>query len=174
MRWIVVAILCLGIARKSYADGELFLLRDAIIKMASTPEWKPKQFRGEVGKIRAQELARFFWDEAHDAGQDPFLVAAIAANESNFRMSVQGKHGEVGMMQILPKYSKFLRCESISKLETDTRANLRCALKEFQYWQVKCGLEVEKWLSAWNTGYCDSTKGKQYVKRVLGKLGKAE
>lgn len=51
---------------------------------------------------QAQAIARY----SHEAGVDPYLVAAVINVESGFRADVVSSAGAVGLMQLLPSTAK--------------------------------------------------------------------
>lgn len=50
----------------------------------------------------AQEVADLIWREAERYGIDPWLAAALAAVESNFRANAYSQKGAIGMFQVMP------------------------------------------------------------------------
>jgi soluble lytic murein transglycosylase-like protein len=119
------------------------------------PHWKSDQARE-----RAHEYASIIVEESAtgDTGQrevDPFLVVAIIFRESSFRAGVKGKHGEVGLMQVMPLGTL---TRSITKDSgTDVRANIRAGVGHLRYWQDECGDDMLTWVSAYNAGKCTKT-----------------
>jgi len=61
-------------------------------------------------KYRAQSdlVARTIIQEAKRNNLDPLFLMAVIQTESGFNPEVRGRHGEIGLMQILPKTSLWL------------------------------------------------------------------
>ena len=74
-----------------------------------------------------------YWDliEKHSAAHelDPYLVAALMAQESSFVADVKSSAGAVGLMQLMPatarQYARRLKLTYSARLLTDPEANVR-------------------------------------------------
>lgn len=70
--------------------------------------------------------------EAIKAGFNPSIALAVAHIESNYRTHVMGTHGEIGLMQIRPEYSKISGADLL-----DPRKNAREGIRQLKKLQVK-------------------------------------
>lgn len=137
-----------------------------------------------------------FWDQIREQaavnGLDPYLVAALVAQESTFAASVRSAANAYGLMQLLPStarsYARKLKLPYSSRLLTDPTANLRMGtayladkIREFgdlhlalasynageravRRWQSeRPGLEIDEFID--DIPYPE-TQG--YVKKILG------
>ncbi len=67
----------------------------------------PKQY-----KNRAFEIARAVIIEANHHMMDPFFLLAVIKTESSFRVKARGRHGEVGLMQIMPQTARWIAAQA--------------------------------------------------------------
>ncbi len=133
------------------------------------PHWT-----SDRSKDKAKKYATIIVEESQAARPqvDPFLVAAIAFKESSFRAKVEGKRGEVGLMQIMPR-SELTR--SITRLKKKdlvaARANIRVGIGHLNYWRSRCGEDRQDvWLSAYNSGECKRSDYAKRIRRVYCKI----
>lgn len=77
---------------------------------------------------------------------DPHLVQAIIETESNFNIKAVGRsHGEVGLMQLRPKY--------FPKAKFDVETNIREGVKYLAYVQKICQSRYgDAWFVCYNVG----------------------
>jgi soluble lytic murein transglycosylase len=54
------------------------------------------------------DIARAVISEANHHKMDPMLILAVITTESSFNVTAKGRHGEIGLMQILPATAKWL------------------------------------------------------------------
>lgn len=85
---------------------------------------------------------------AHDMGEDPLLLLAIAKVESSFNPKARGKIGEIGLFQIRPEYHPILP-------EMNVREQTHLAIRLLQALKVECG---KKFLQCWNMGAARTTQ----------------
>ena len=137
--------------------------------LSLVPHWT-----SDKSKERAHKFAAIIVEESEAVQPkiDPFLVTAIAFKESSFRHKVKGARGEVGLMQILPKGALTRTIERTTKKQLmDVRANVRMGVGHLSYWQKRCGPDnMDKWLSAYNTGRCKKTTYAKRIRRVYCKI----
>ena len=130
------------------------------------PLWKT-----DNAQQRAEKYATIIVEEALAVQPevDPFVVTAIIFRESSFRAKVEGKRGEVGLMQIMPRGTL---TRSITKADlTDARPNIRVGVGHLQYWQEECGPDdMEVWLSAYNSGKCKRNGYGRRVRRLYCRI----
>ena len=116
-------------------------------------------WNSDAEKERAARYATIVVEEsgAVQPEIDPFLVVAIIYRESSFRPNVEGKRGEVGLMQIFP-YGALVRTinKGVTKEDlADARTNVRVGVSHLLFWQNECGTDdMTVWLSAYNSGRC--------------------
>jgi soluble lytic murein transglycosylase-like protein len=137
--------------------------------LSLVPHWT-----SDAAKERAKNYAQIIVEEsgAVQPKIDPFLVTAIAFKESSFRAKVHGKRGEVGLMQILPKGALTRTITRTTKKQLlDARSNIRVGIGHLNYWQNRCGPDnMDRWLSAYNSGRCKKTKYAKRIRRVYCKI----
>lgn len=98
-------------------------------------------------------------------GIDPFLAMSVARVESNFKMSKIGRHGEVGIFQLRPKFFK----KDLQQL----KVNISEGIKHLAYAKRYCGHKDDNtWLVCYNAGVEGGTKIKHpkqfsYYKKVM-------
>ncbi len=143
------------------------LIAAVIVAILSlVPHWK-----SDKAHIRAEKYATIIVEESQAVQPpiDPFLITAIIFKESSFRAKIEGKKGEVGLMQVMPRGTL---TRSISKQSrTDVRANIRVGVGHLHYWQERCGADdMDLWLSAYNLGRCKRTKYAKRVRRLYCKI----
>lgn len=96
------------------------------------------QFMAAGGEKLPDELLRIifplaYWDEirrnAADRGLDPYVVAALIAQESTFVPDIRSAANAVGLMPLVPstarQYARRMRVRYSSKLLTDPASNLQ-------------------------------------------------
>lgn len=119
---------------------------------------------------RAQALAAVLLAEALAAGVDPALAGAVAAHESAYRQSAIGRHGELGVMQVLPTGRALRWCRPELADLGALRPNVRCGLKLLRRALAVCRDDWGAALTHYNGGRCASSG---YATRVLGRLARA-
>lgn len=60
----------------------------------------------------AFEVARAVINEANHHHMDPMFLLAVITHESKFNIKARGGHGEIGLMQILPRTGKWLAAQA--------------------------------------------------------------
>lgn len=70
---------------------------------------------------KAAAIARTILIEAHKNKLDPFFLVAVILTESSFNPDARGGHGELGLMQILPKTGAWLAKTTGFKGKVDLR-----------------------------------------------------
>jgi soluble lytic murein transglycosylase len=99
------------------------------------------QFMASGGELLPREVLTHifpldYWDliqkNAHEHGLDPFLVAALMAQESTFVPAIRSSAGAVGLMQLMPgtarPYARRFGLTYSSSLLTDPEANVRMGI----------------------------------------------
>lgn len=92
---------------------------------------------------------------------DPDLILAVIEVESNFNPRVTGKHGEVGLMQLMPKH--------FPTAQFDIQNNIQSGTAHLAYVRERCPSQLElTWLICFNQGILRTPKyprrHKYYVK----------
>src|SRR5206468_2508407 len=57
---------------------------------------------------RAYEIAQVLIEEANKYRLDPVFLLAVIKTESHFNPKARGHHGDVGLMQVLPKTGQWI------------------------------------------------------------------
>lgn len=63
----------------------------------------PKKWKNQAGAIATAILS-----ESRKYGFDPIFLMAVIENESSFNPGAMGAHGEIGLLQILPKTGEWI------------------------------------------------------------------
>lgn len=77
-------------------DQREFIL--ATVKRSLASEYQPRAF----------EIAHAVIAEANHHHMDPLFLLAVITTESKFNVKARGTHGEIGLMQVLPKTATWL------------------------------------------------------------------
>ncbi len=115
-------------------------------------------FGGDVYSWRAIEVAPTIWHEATRAGEDPYLVAAMAWVESRWHARAISHTDDCGLMQINRRWSKH-SCQALLRLGTNTRA----AMGSIKYWRGRFG---DDWLCHYNSGNKCYRRSRAYAAKV--------
>ncbi len=98
--------------------------------------------------------------ESQRHGIDPLLVAAIIKVESNWNVNAIGSSGEVGLMQLLPKYHT---------AESDPVKNVKEGISYLAYLRKNCPSK-DAWIVCFNNGVSRNPKHPKlnvYYKKVI-------
>jgi soluble lytic murein transglycosylase-like protein len=83
---------------------------------------------------------------------DPIVTLSVIQRESNFNSNSIGMHGEVGLMQLLPKYFDY------KGLKTN-EVNIRLGVKHLSMMQKNCKHQQDlTWLVCYNRGLVGGAK----------------
>jgi soluble lytic murein transglycosylase-like protein len=102
------------------------------------------------------------------AGLDPMLVLSVIKVESNFNSKAVGPRGEVGLMQLMPKYFKAKR-----KKLFDPKTNVRLGIEHLARAKAQCRHQEEHtWLVCYNLGVAGGSRLKRpqqwsYYRKVM-------
>lgn len=121
-------------AVSSHAREESLFLKMLILKPA-------------LDQTLARRIARSVQEECMLFGQDPNLVLAIMANESDFNPNIVSNVGAVGLMQVMPHWKKVLNLQELNDPEVSIHAGIQ--ILAF-YQQMYRDLELA--LTAYNRG----------------------
>lgn len=130
-------------------------------------------------KARAFEIARAVIVEANHHAMDPLFLLAVIKTESKFDLRVRGRHGEIGLMQVLPKTAEWLAVQaglgSSGKLNLeDPVTNIRIGATYFAHLRRSFKGQVFRYVGAYNMGAANVRRlvaariePKEYASRVL-------
>jgi soluble lytic murein transglycosylase-like protein len=110
---------------------------------------------------RGCRMAQDFIDSAALFQQDPYVLAAIAWQESNFTPMTIGSSGECGTMQVLPRYSRFT-CKQMQEGK-----GVEAGARALNGWGS--AKNVERALYRYNCGYRQLGRCSHYSREVLRK-----
>lgn len=122
-----------------------------------------------VGKEAAERgcsMAPQFVESAERHNQDPYLLAAIAWKESGFDPQKVGSSGECGVMQVLPRYSRFT-CKQMQAAD-----GIEAGARALEGW--KGSGSWARALYRYNCGYKTLDRCGRYSREVLGKTKKLQ
>lgn len=122
---------------------------------------------GRSFHARLERVAPVLLEVAAAARMDPLLVGAVIWRESAFDQGAVGRHGELGVMQLLPRGWARAVCTDLLNRLLDLRANVECGVRILEWARQKCGGGPERWLSLYNGSGCGPTR---YARRVLAVL----
>jgi len=146
----------------------------------------PAAFRG-----RAFEITRAVIVEANHHNMDPLFLLAVIQTESTFNPKARGRHGEIGLMQILPKTAQWIAPQAgldAAKIDLeDPATNIRLGATYFAQLRKSFANKGTRYVSAYNMGstnvrrllkankepYIYSGKVLQHYQNLYGKLEKA-
>lgn len=134
-------------------------------------------------QAHAFEIARAVITEANHHKMDPFFLLAVIKTESSFRVKARGSHGEIGLMQILPKTAAWLAAQAgVSEAQLnleDPSINIRIGATYFA--QLRRNFEGHggRYVAAYNMGSTNvrrlvskNIEPTIYPSRVLGNYNK--
>ena len=107
-------------------------------------------------KHRAFEIAHSVITQADHHGMDPLFLLAVIATESSFNLKARGRHGEIGLMQLLPETAKWLAPQAgldATKLNLeDPSINIRLGATYFAQLRKRFNHHGTRYVSAYNMG----------------------
>ena len=95
----------------------------------------------------ARKIARAVQGECQLFGQDPNLVLAIMATESDFNPNIVSNMGAVGLMQVMPHWKKVLNLQEL----TDPEVSIHAGIQILAFYQ-QMYRDLELALTAYNRG----------------------
>jgi soluble lytic murein transglycosylase-like protein len=102
----------------------------------------------EIDRKLARQIAHYVHKYSRIYGQDPDLVLAIIAVESDFNPKVKSSAGALGLMQIMPQWKQVL---GIREDLTDVETSIRYGLQVLGFYRNMYG-DLEMALTAYNRG----------------------
>jgi soluble lytic murein transglycosylase len=110
----------------------------------------------EAYRESAFEIARSIISEANHHHMDPLFLMAVIATESQFNPKARGTHGEIGLMQILPKTAKWIAPQAgiaRNKINLeDPATNIRIGATYFAKLRKTFSGHGTRYVSAYNMG----------------------
>lgn len=107
-------------------------------------------------KEKAYEITRAVITEANHHQMDPMFLLAVIATESGFNNKARGRHGEIGLMQLMPKTAKWLAPVAGLKAELinleDPAMNIRLGATYFAQLRKTFANKGGHYVSAYNMG----------------------
>lgn len=83
--------------------------------------------------------------ESNRQGLQPEIALAVAKVESGFNPKAVGKHGEIGLFQLHPKYVNAI---------FNRKENIRKGVQQLLYWKQHCPVQKGyAWVSCYNQGF---------------------
>lgn len=125
-------------------------------------------------RARVATLSRLITEASNRAGVDPFLTAGIAVRESGLNPLAVSPVGARGVVQLNPRYrgktvpfvyNESYREQCSRRPGACQREVLDAGLGLYRWAVERCGGDVEKGLSWYNSGRCDKRNG--YAASVL-------
>lgn len=114
---------------------------------------------------KAFEIARAVIVEANHHGMDPLFLLAVIKTESQFNLKARGRHGEIGLMQILPKTAAWIAPQAgvdSEKIDLEDPAmNIRLGATYFAQLRKSFKNNGNRYVAAYNMG---STNVRRLVK----------
>ena len=117
-------------------------------------------------KVACQN-ANYIVQQSEKRGISPLIVTAVIYRESSFSPRVVSSAGACGLMQVLPRYSRYT-CEQLKNPRTGIRDGIR-ALKRWLSWAEGSKLKspLEAALCGYNAGTkCITHPNSRFAKRV--------
>jgi hypothetical protein len=102
----------------------------------------------DIDRRLARDIARLVQKYARIYGQDPDLVLAMIAVESDFDPTARSTAGAVGLMQVMPQWRQVL---GINEDLTDSETSIKYGLQILGFYRNMYG-ELEMALTAYNRG----------------------
>lgn len=188
MRFLLIySLVFLGLGAPDPATADGASTREAIVRAMSVKVTFPGSLHSDHPRrvkhcrraadgcdARLAEFARYFVAAGHDAGVDPWLLAAIAFRESGYNPYAVGSAGELGLLQIHPRnrHAKNLKWHRDPKHRDRCRAEpgacqlevVTTAASMLAEAVRSCGA-LEAGLAAYHCGACKSES--TYAQRVL-------
>jgi soluble lytic murein transglycosylase len=108
-------------------------------------------------KSRAPKIARAILDESRKYQFDPIFLMAVIQSESSFIPSQKGKHGEIGLMQLMPSTAQWVAKRSHlrwhgKKTLLNPVANIRIGAAYLSSLRSRFDSQARLYLAAYNMG----------------------
>jgi len=135
---------------------------------------------GASNRHQAQVLFDAVMSESHRYDFDPLFLLAIIKTESRFNSKARGRHGEIGLMQMLPKTAEWISKKNGwhwrgPESLTDDRTNIQLGAAYLASLRARFDCHSTYYLAAYNMGTTNvlrlmsrAVRPKQYTLRVVG------
>lgn len=151
-------------------------LSETASSTSTAPVTAGKQSAAAGGKAKGAPFAEIIEKHAAAEGVPVDLAHAIIAIESNYRVKVTGRAGEVGLMQIKPATARGLGYMGSTKALYDPETNIKWGMKYLAGAQdlgdgTTCGTVLR-----YNAGHHArrmNPVSKAYCRKVMKRLGEA-
>jgi soluble lytic murein transglycosylase len=110
----------------------------------------PSAYKGRAGEIAGTLIA-----QANKYHLDPIFLLAVIKTESRFNPLAHGRHGDIGLMQLLPKTGVWMANRLKLKGRIDLRdpiLNIKIGAAYFAYLRAHFGAKGSRYLAAYNMG----------------------
>ncbi len=105
---------------------------------------------------RAFEISRAIINEANHHNMDPFFLMAVIKTESHFNIKARGRHGEIGLMQIMPQTAKWIASQAGFNPDhlnlEDPATNIRIGATYFASLRKSFNGATAQYIGAYNMG----------------------
>lgn len=164
---------------------ELFPVEHVALTMAALGSLDERQFildtvknsLSDEQKGKAFEIARSVIMEANHHKMDPLFLLAVIHTESKFNINALGTHGEIGLMQLLPKTAKWLAPQAGLPSDFDLHepaVNIRLGATYLAFLRRSFKNRGPRYVSAYNMGsanvrrlIADHVEPRAYANRIL-------
>lgn len=110
----------------------------------------------QANQDKAYEITRAVIIEANHHGMDPLFLLAVIQTESQFNLKARGRHGEIGLMQILPETAKWVAPQAgVDSGEINLEnpsMNIRLGATYFAQLRKSFNNKGTRYVSAYNMG----------------------
>jgi soluble lytic murein transglycosylase len=152
------------------ADLREFILNQVTLSL-------PKKQQG-----MAFDITRAVITEANYHNMDPMFLLAVIETESRYNNNARGAHGEIGLMQVLPKTAEWLQEDARLPSDFDLRdpaVNIRIGATYLAKLRYNFKGHGRRYVAAYNMGprnvrrlLADNTEPRIYPDKVLGNYRK--
>ncbi len=119
-------------------------------------------YSAEASTIESQ-IKKAVYKESMKHNLDPDLVLSIIEVESAFNVHAVGKFGEVGLMQLSPRY--------FPEADSDISSNIATGVKHLSYMKLRCPNKTfMTWITCYNKGATKALERPRdfpYYKKVI-------
>lgn len=120
---------------------------------------------------RAEAAAPLILKEAAEHGLDPLILAAVMLKESSMTAHAVGRHGEVGLMQILPRGQALTKCRGLNL--ADAGDNVKCGARLLAFAKRSCETDNALLYLGRYTGVRKCVPSK-YARKILALMARGQ
>lgn len=106
-------------------------------------------------KKRTASISKTIIQEAKRHGMDPLFLMAVIMTESSFNPEARGRHGEIGLMQILPKTAEWIAQRQKMKGRINLKSpetNIKIGAAYLAKLRMKFNYVGNRYIAAYNMG----------------------